>query len=149
MKDMLGRTLNQMSNGFRRVRGESQTDARDGYAGAETVRHRSDLTLLDVPAALVTELRLLVPHRTARVGDRRRMIKRRDHAQRLLPSMRSGRRGRSCRGVLVPLTEHQSPTAIRAPGRTHLTRWLTARKVRSAAHIATAAANARHHRPRT
>jgi len=57
-------------------RGEAKTDARDAYVIAETVRHRGDLQEVDVPAALVTELRLLVAHRTDLVTDRVRMVNR-------------------------------------------------------------------------
>ncbi len=68
-----GRTVNQMSTAYA---GEAKTDARDAYVIAETVRHRGDLTPVDVPATLVTELRLLVTHRTDLVADRVRLINR-------------------------------------------------------------------------
>jgi len=60
------RTVNQMSTAYA---GEAKTDARDAYVIAETVRHCSDLTPLDVPTTLVTELRLLVTPRTDLVAD--------------------------------------------------------------------------------
>ena len=66
-----GRTVNQMATAYR---GEAKTDARDAYVIAETVRHRGDLQEVEVSTALVTELRLLVTHRTDLVGDRVRMV---------------------------------------------------------------------------
>ncbi|WP_068329938.1 IS110 family transposase [Janibacter terrae] len=68
-----GRTVNQMASAYR---GEAKTDARDGYVMAETLRHRGDLAEVEVATSLVTELRLLVTHRTGLVGDRVRMVNR-------------------------------------------------------------------------
>ena len=74
--------------------GEAKTDAREPHVIAETVRHRGDLTLVDVPAALVTELRLLVTHRTDLVThrtDRVRMINRlRDVLSGYFPALERG-----------------------------------------------------------
>jgi transposase len=56
-----GRTANQMAVAYR---GEAKTDARDAYVIAETVRHRGDLHKVEVPTALVSELVLLVAHRS-------------------------------------------------------------------------------------
>ncbi len=41
-----GGTVNQMSTAYAR---EAKTDARDAYVIAETVRHRGELTPVDVP----------------------------------------------------------------------------------------------------
>lgn len=140
-----GRTVNQMSTAYA---GEAKTDARDAYVIAETVRHRGDLTPVDVPAALVTELRLLVTHRTDLVADRVRLINRlRDVLSGYFPALERESDYSTSRGAVVLLTGYQTPAAIRARGRVRLTKWLTARKVRSAEHIATAAveaANAQH-----
>src|SRR4051794_28708811 len=68
-----GRTVNQMASAYR---GEAKTDARDAYVIAETLRHRGDLAEVEVATSLVTELRLLVTHRTDLVGDRVRMVNR-------------------------------------------------------------------------
>jgi len=73
VKYVPGRIANQMSTAYR---GEAKTDARDAYVIAETVRHRGDLAGVEVSTALVSELRLLVAHRTDLVGDRVRMINR-------------------------------------------------------------------------
>src|SRR3954451_10273674 len=66
-----GRTVNQMAVAYR---GEAKTDARDAYVIAETLRHRADLSEVEVATSLVSELRLLVTHRTDLVGDRLRMV---------------------------------------------------------------------------
>lgn len=50
--------------------GEAKTDAWDAYVIAETVRHRGDLHEVQVPTALVSELRLLVAHRSDLVAER-------------------------------------------------------------------------------
>ena len=57
-------------------RGEAKTDARGAYVIAETLRHRGDLQEVEVATSLVTELLLLVTHRTDMVGDRVRMVNR-------------------------------------------------------------------------
>jgi len=140
-----GRTVNQMSTAYI---GEAKTDARDAYVIAETVRHRGDLTPVDVPAALVTELRLLVTHRTDLVADRVRLINRlRDVLSDYFPALEREFDYSSSRGAVVLLTGYQTPAAIRGRGRSRLTSWLTARKVRNTAQVATlavAAADARH-----
>src|SRR3954471_2783874 len=71
VKYVPGRTVNQMSVAYR---GEAKTDARDAYVIAETARHRGDLCAVEVSATLVTELRLLVAHRTDLVADRVRVV---------------------------------------------------------------------------
>ncbi len=132
-----GRTVNQMSTAYP---GEAKTDARDAYVIAETVRHRGDLTPVDVPAALVTELRLLVTHRTDLVADRVRLINRlRDVLSGYFPALERAFDYSASRGALVLLTGYQTPAAIRGRGRSRLTSWLTARKVRNAAQVATLA----------
>ena len=140
-----GRTVNQMSTAYA---GEAKTDARDAYVIAETVRHRGDLTPVNVPATLVAELRLLVTHRTDLVADRVRLINRlRDVLSGYFPALEREFDFSVSRGALVLLTGYQTPAAIRARGRSRLTSWLRARKVRSAEQIATAAveaANAQH-----
>jgi len=96
----------------------------------------------------VTELRLLVTHRTDLVTDRVRMINRlRDVLSGYFPALEREFDYSTSRGAVVLLTGYQTPAAIRARGRSRLTTWLTARKVRSAERIAAAAleaANAQH-----
>ncbi len=142
---MTGRTVTQMSTAYA---GEAKTGARDAYVIAETVRHRGDLTPVDVPAALVTELRLLVTHRTDLVADRVRLINRlRDVLSGYFPALERAFDYSASRGAVVLLTGYQTPAAIRGRGPSRLTSWPTARKVRNAAQVATlavAAADAQH-----
>ncbi len=113
-----GRTVNQISTAYI---GEAKTDARDAYVIAETVRHRGDLTPVDVPAALVTELRLLVTHRTDLVADRVRLINRlRDVLSGYFPALERAFDYSASRGAVVLLTGYQTPAAIRARGRSRL-----------------------------
>jgi transposase len=145
VKYVPGRTANQMATAYR---GEAKTDARDAYVIAETVRHRGDLTDVEVSTALVTELRLLVAHRSDLVADRVRMVNRlRDVLSGYFPSLERAFDYAHSRGALVLLTGYQTPDAIRGRGQARLAAWLVKRKVRSADQIATdavAAAKTQH-----
>ncbi len=140
-----GRTVNRMTVAYQ---GEAKTDARDAYVIAETVRHRGDLHEVDVPSALVGELRLLVAHRADLVADRVRAVNRlRDVLTGYFPALERAFDFAHSRGALVLLTGYQTPAAIRARGQSRLQAWLAKRKVRSAAQIAAdalAAAKAQH-----
>jgi transposase len=129
-------------------RGEAKTDARDAYVIAETLRHRGDLQEVEVSTALVTELRLLVTHRTDLVGDRVRMVNRlRDVLSGYFPALERSFDYAHSRGALALLTGYQTSDAIRRLGKSRLRAWLVKRKVRSADQIATtavAAAKAQH-----
>lgn len=129
-------------------RGEAKTDARDAYVIAETVRHRGDLQEVEVPTALVSELRLLVAHRTDLVTDRVRMVNRlRDVLSGYFPALERAFDYAHSRGALILLTGYQTPAAIRGRGHSRLLAWLAKRKVRSADQIAAdalAAAKAQH-----
>lgn len=132
-----GRTVNQMAGAYR---GEAKTDARDAYVIAETLRHRGDLQDVEVPAALVTELRLLVTHRTDLVGDRVRMVNRlRDVLSGYFPALERSFDYAHNRGALLLLTGYQTPDAIRRIGQSRLRNWLVKRKVRSADQLAATA----------
>lgn len=132
-----GRTVNRMSVAYR---GEAKTDARDAYVIAETVRHRSDLQEVEVATALVTELRLLVAHRTDLVSDRVRLVNRlRDVLSGYFPALERAFDYSNTRGALVLLTGYQTPAAIRGRGHARLVAWLAKRKVRSADQVATGA----------
>lgn len=129
-----GRTVNRMTVAYQ---GEAKTDARDAYVIAETVRHRGDLHEVDVPTALVSELRLLVAHRSDLVADRVRIINRlRDVLTGYFPALERAFDFAHSRGAVVLLTGYQTPAAIRARGQSRLQAWLARRKVRSAAQIA-------------
>ena len=135
-----GRTVNQMASAYR---GEAKTDARDAYVIAETLRHRGDLQDVEVATALVTELRLLVTHRTDLVGDQVRMVTRlRDVLSGYFPALERSFDYAHSRGALVLLTGYQTPQAIRRTGQSRLRAWLVKRKVRSADQIAAAALGA-------
>src|SRR4051794_18219596 len=132
-----GRTVNQMASAYR---GEAKTDARDAYVIAETLRHRGDLAEVEVATSLVTELRLLVTHRTDLVGDRVRMVNRlRDVLSGYFPALERSFDYAHSRGALVLLTGYQTPQAIRRVGHSRLLAWLVKRKVRGADQIAAAA----------
>lgn len=133
-----GRTVNQMSVAYR---GEAKTDARDAYVIAETLRHRGDLQEVEVSTSLVTELRLLVTHRTDLVGDRVRMVNRlRDVLSGYFPALERSFDYAHSRGALTLLTGYQTPQAIRRTGASRLRAWLVKRKVRSRSLTAHAAA---------
>jgi len=135
-----GRTVNQMATAYR---GEGKTDARDAYVIAETVRHRNDLQEVEVASALVTDLRLLVAHRSDLVGDRVRLVNRlRDVLSGYFPALERAFDYAHSRGPVVLLTGYQTPAAIRARGDSRLQAWLVKRKVRNADRIATAAVSA-------
>lgn len=132
-----GRTVNQMATAYR---GEAKTDARDAYVIAETVRHRRDLQKVEVASALVTELRLLVAHRTDLVDDRVRLVNRlRDVLSGYFPALERAFDYAHSRGPVVLLTGYQTPAALRSRGATRVQAWLVKRKVRNADKIATAA----------
>jgi transposase len=132
-----GRTVNQMAGAYR---GEAKTDARDAYVIAETLRHRGDLAEVEVSTTLVTELRLLVTHRTDLVGDRVRMVNRlRDVLSGYFPALERSFDYAHSRGSLTLLTGYQTPQAIRRAGHSRLRAWLVKRKVRNADQIAAAA----------
>jgi transposase len=135
-----GRTVNQMAGAYR---GEAKTDARDAYVIAETLRHRGDLQEVEVATSLVSELRLLVTHRTDLVGDRVRMVNRlRDVLSGYFPALERSFDYAHSRGALVVLTGYQTPQAIRRVGHSRLRAWLLKRlkrKVRSADQVAAAA----------
>lgn len=135
-----GRIVNRMSGAYR---GEAKTDARDAYVIAETLRHRRDLTSVNVPAELVAELTLLVAHRGDLVTDRVRMINRlRDTLSGYFPALERSFEFAQHKGPLVLLTGYQTPAAIRRLGETRLTRWLRHRSVRKPEAIAATAVQA-------
>lgn len=140
-----GRTVNRMSGAYR---GEAKTDARDAYVIAETIRHRRDLSPVDIPAELVADLALLVAHRADLIADRVRMINRlRDVLTGYFPALERAFDYSRCKTALTLLTGYQTPAAIRARGTTRLTAWLSKRGARNAVHVAehaVAAAHAQH-----
>ncbi len=117
-----GRTVNRMAVAYQ---GEAKTDARDAYVIAETVRHRGDLHEIDVPTALVAELRLLVSHRRDLVADRVRIINRlRDVLTGYFPALEGAFDFAHSHGGVVLLTGYPTPAAIRGRGQSRLQAWL-------------------------
>ena len=85
----------------------------------------------------MTELRLLVTHRSDLVADRVRMVNRlRDVLSGYFPSWSDAFDYAHSRGALVLLTGYQTPQAIRRTGESRLRAWLVKRKARSADQIA-------------
>jgi transposase len=123
-----GKTVNRMSGAYR---GEAKTDARDAYVIAETVRHRSDFTPIEVPAQIAADLALLTAHRSDLVADRVRMINRlRDVLTGMFPALERAFDYSTSKSALVLLTGYQTPQRIRRSGQARLAKWLTRRGVR-------------------
>lgn len=140
-----GRTVNRMAGAYR---GEAKTDARDAYVIAETLRHRTDLSSVDVPTELVAELGLLVAHRTDLIADRVRILNRlRDILTGYFPALERSFDFAKHKGAVRLLTGYQTPAAIRRIGQSRLAGWLARRGVRNSADVAVTAltaANAQH-----
>lgn len=123
-----GKTVNRMSGAYR---GEAKTDARDAYVIAETVRHRSDFTPIEVPAQIAADLALLTAHRSDLVADRVRMVNRlRDVLTGIFPALERAFDFSSSKSALVLLTGYQTPERIRRAGAVRLAKWLNKRGVR-------------------
>lgn len=135
-----GRTVNRMAGAYA---GEAKTDARDAYVIAETLRHRTDLSDVDVPTELVAELGLLVTHRSDLVADRVRLINRlRDVLTGYFPALERAFDFGKHKGAVRLLTGYQTPAAIRRMGQSRLTTWLARRNVRGSTDVAATAVTA-------
>lgn len=134
-----GRTVNRASSGYR---GQGKTDARDALVIADQARMRRDLNPLRAEDELVVELRRLTARRTDLVHDRTRAISRlRELLTGIFPALERALDVNNA-GPLVLLTGYQTPDALRRMGPTRLETWLRHRKVRGAAQLAQAAAEA-------
>ncbi|HZD68531.1 MAG TPA: IS110 family transposase [Actinomycetes bacterium] len=134
-----GRTVNRAASGYR---GEGKTDAKDAAIIADQARMRRDLHPMRADDELVVELRLLTARRTDLVHDRTRTISRlRELLTGIFPALERALEVTNA-GPLVLLTGYQTPAALRRLGRTRLEAWLRHRKVRGAAQLAQAAAEA-------
>ncbi|MGW5251359.1 IS110 family transposase, partial [Streptomyces sp. NPDC004129] len=135
-----GRTVNRMAGAYP---GEAKTDARDAYVIAETARHRSDFTVIDVPAQLSADLALLTAHRADLVADRVRMLNRfRDTLTSIFPALERAFDYSGHKGALVLLTGYQTAGVLRRRGRSRITAWLASRNVRNADAVAATALEA-------
>jgi len=129
-----GRVVAAMSAAYS---GEGKTDAKDAYIIAETVRIRSDLSVIDADADLVRTLGVLTGYRADLVADRVRMINRmRDLLTSVFPALEREFDFASCKGALVLLSGYATPEAIRRMGEARLSRWLRQRRVRGYADVA-------------
>lgn len=124
-----GRTVNQIADAYR---GEAKTDAKDACVSVETLRHRGGLTPVEVATSSVSELRLLVVHRTDLVGDRVRMVTASVTSSAATSLPCSGFRLHPRPWWAGPVDRLRTPAAIRRAGESRLRAWLVKRKVRGA-----------------
>ncbi|WP_433461706.1 IS110 family transposase [Spirillospora sp. CA-128828] len=134
-----GRKVNRAADGYR---GEGKTDARDAAVIADQARIRRDLLPLRGADEISVELKLLTARRTDLVHDRTRAINRlRAALTSIFPALERALDVTNA-GPLILLTGYQTPAGLRRLGRTRLEAWLKARRVRGAAQLAQAAADA-------
>lgn len=134
-----GRKVNRASDGYR---GEGKTDARDAAVIADQARIRRDLLPLRPSDEISVELKLLTTRRADLVHDRTRAINRlRAALTSIFPALERALDVTNT-GPLILLTGYQTPAGLRRLGRTRLEAWLKSRKVRGAAQLARAAADA-------
>jgi transposase len=108
-----GRLVNRMAGAFA---GEGKSDAKDAFTIAETVRLRTDLTVISSPDQLVAELQVLTARREDLMGDWVRGVNRlRDLLASIFPALEASF-DYTTRSALVLLTGFQTPDAIRAAG---------------------------------
>ncbi|MEU6325666.1 IS110 family transposase, partial [Streptomyces sp. NPDC047009] len=134
-----GRVVNRASGGYR---GEGKTDARDALVIADQARMRRDLNPLRAADEAMVELKLFTARRTDLVCDRTRAINRlRATLTGVFPALERALDLTNA-GPLVLLTGYQTSASIRRMGVSRLEAWLRNRKVRGAAALAKAAAEA-------
>ncbi|WP_331755895.1 IS110 family transposase [Streptomyces sp. NBC_01643] len=134
-----GRAVNRATDGYR---GEGKTDARDALVIADQARVRRDLKPMRPSDEATIELKLLTARRTDLACDRNRAINRlRGTLTSMFPALERALDA-TTKGPLVLLTGYQTPASIRRTGVNRLTKWLSARKVRNADALATAAVEA-------
>ena len=134
-----GIAVNRASAGYR---GEGKTDARDAAIIADQARMRRDLRQLRLLDDAIVRLRLLTAYRADLAADRTRSINRlRGLLVGIFPALERVLDFTS-QGPLILIEGFQTPTAIRRLGQTRLARWLEKRRVRGAARLAAAAAEA-------
>ena len=134
-----GIAVNRASAGYR---GEGKTDARDAAIIADQARMRRDLRQLRLLDDDIVRLRLLTAYRADLAADRTRSINRlRGLLVGIFPALERVLDFTN-QGPLILIEGFQTPTAIRRLGQTRLARWLEKRRVRGAARLAAAAAEA-------
>jgi transposase len=134
-----GRAVNRATDGYW---GEGKTDARDAFVIADQARLRRDLKPMRPSDEATIELKLFTARRTDLACDRNRAINRlRATLTSMFPALERVL-DVTTKGPLVLLTGYQSPASIRRVGVSRLAKWLSARKVRNAHDLATAAVEA-------
>jgi transposase len=134
-----GMAVNRASAGYR---GEGKTDARDAAIIADQARMRRDLRQLRLLDDAIVRLRLLTAYRADLAADRTRSINRlRGLLVGIFPALERVLDFTN-QGPLILIGGFQTPTAIRRLGQARLARWLEKRRVRGAARLAAAAAEA-------
>jgi Transposase len=134
-----GIAVNRASAGYR---GEGKTDARDAAIIADQARMRRDLRQLRLLDDDIVRLRLLTAYRADLAADRTRSINRlRGLLVGIFPALERVLDFTN-QGPLILIGGFQTPTAIRRLGQARLARWLEKRRVRGAARLAAAAAQA-------
>lgn len=124
-----GTLVKQMS---RALGAENKTDTNDAHVIARTSVFAADrLSELEVPAQAMSNLTLLVSHRTDLVRDRTRAYNRmRDTLTGVFPALERAFNFSAHKGAVVLLTGFQTPAALRRMGHSRLTAWLAKRGVR-------------------
>jgi transposase len=134
-----GIAVSRASAGYR---GEGKTDARDAAIIADQARMRRDLRQLRLLDGDIVRLRLLTAYRADLAADRTRSINRlRGLLVGIFPALERVLDFTN-QGPLILIGGFQTPTAIRRLGQARLARWLEKRRVRGAARLAAAAAEA-------
>jgi transposase len=134
-----GIAVNRAAAGYR---GEGKTDAKDAAIIADQARMRGDLRQLQLLDDDVVRLRLLTAYRADLAADRTRSINRlRGLLVGIFPALERVLDFTN-QGPLILIGGFQTPTAIRRLGQARLARWLEKRRVRGAARLAAAAAEA-------
>jgi hypothetical protein len=134
-----GIAVNRASAGYR---GEGKTDAKDAAIIADPARMRRDMRQLQLLDDDIVRLRLLTVYRADLAADRIRSINRlRGLLLGTFPALERVLDFTN-QGPLILIGGFQTPTAIRRLGQARLARWLEERRVRGAARLAAAAAQA-------
>ncbi|ELP66224.1 IS110 family transposase [Streptomyces turgidiscabies] len=123
-------------------RGEGKTDAKDAFVIADQARIRRDLGLLRPGDEIAIDLRTLTTRRLDLVFDRTRQINRlRAQLLEIFPALERAL-DLTNKGPVMLLTGYQTPAAIRRAGAKRIETWLKNRKVKGAAALAHAVAEA-------
>lgn len=122
-----GRVVHTMTHAFA---GEGKTDAKDARVIAETARIRSDLRVVELPDALIVELRQLTSYRADLVADRVRYMNRlRSMLNTVFPALEAGLEYFGTTALLL-VSALCTPEEIRSAGADGIGSLLAEHKVR-------------------